>query len=350
MLILSIDTTGFTASFALVKDGIRVLLNKNSSGFIPFKRWDEFPYLLPDCHRKFLLKNIELTLKKKDIKWKDIDAIAVSANSGIYSCILAGKTIAYTLAKIYNKPLIEVDHILAHNYSSWLATKPEKFSFPVLVFSASGSHSDFALLKNIKSFQSFSNEIEKANWGGVETFIGVGKIFRIAGKSLGLIKPQDKTPDVSIKRLIKAMDSGNSSFFDFTTFYKGKLFDLNFSSLLSVLDELLIKEKKKKGRLSKSFINNMAASFQESINNILSDKIIKLAKTKKVKEIHVCGGLSENKHLKKKLKKKIEGEILLRYPIKKEYRLDNAAMIGCLAFYQQKYNIKFKNFKPSITK
>ncbi len=341
MLILAIDTTGFSASIALVKNGSEVLFNKNSSGYIPIKKWEEFPYLLPDHHRKFLLKNI---------KWRNVDAIAVSAKSGIYNCILVGKTIAYTLAKIHNKPVIEVDHILAHNYSTWLEREPRKFNFPILVFSASGSHSDFSLLNNINKFQSFGSEIEKVNWGGVKTFIGVGKVFREAGKKLGLIRPHDKSPKISINRLVKAMDSGDKSFFDFKSFYEGDLFDLNFSSFIDKIDDLLKKEIRQKKRLSKKFINDVAASFQESVNEILSDKIIKLAREKKAKEIHVAGGVSENKNLKKKLKEKTGKDFLLHYPVKKEYRLDNAAMIGCLAFYQEKYKIKFKNFKPNITK
>jgi tRNA A37 threonylcarbamoyltransferase TsaD len=58
-------------------------------------------------------------------------------------------------------------------------------------------------------------------------------------------------------------------------------------------------------------------------------------------------------YLEKKLKEKIKKEDLsfaLRYPVKKQYRLDNAAMIGCLAYYQKKYKVKFKNFEPNVTK
>ncbi|GAG90205.1 unnamed protein product, partial [marine sediment metagenome] len=95
MLILAIDTTGFSASIALVKDGKKVFFNKIDSGFIPGKNWWDFPYLLPSCHQKFLIRNL------KGIKWEDIDAIAVSTNSGIYNCILVGLSVAETLAYCY---------------------------------------------------------------------------------------------------------------------------------------------------------------------------------------------------------------------------------------------------------
>ena len=344
MLILAIDTTGFTASISLVKDGRKVLFLKNSSGFLPTKKWEEFVYILPSHHQKFLLNNIEKTLKKYKIKWNNIDAISVSALSGIYTCILVGKAIVYTLGKVYKKPVIEVDHILAHNYSTWLEEKPEKFQFPILVFSASGSHSDFFLIRDISRSQSICHKVAVKDFGGVQTFIGIGKVFRFIGKSLGTTRPTDKT--VSIKRTIKAMDKGNPFKFDFTKYYRGKL---NFFDFLNSIDRFIKKQKK----LSPKIINDIAASFQESITEILAQKIFKLAQMKKVKEIHIAGGISENTYLESKLKKRIKEKKLsfvLRYPIKKEYRLDNAAMIGALAYYQEKYKIKFKNFKPNITK
>jgi tRNA A37 threonylcarbamoyltransferase TsaD len=77
-----------------------------------------------------------------------------------------------------------------------------------------------------------------------------------------------------------------------------------------------------------------------------------LARIKRAKEIHVAGGISENICLKVRLEKKIDeinNSFILRYPVKREYRLDNAAMIGCLGYFQQKYKIKFRYFTPNIT-
>jgi len=342
MLILAIDTTGFSASISLVKDGQRVLFNKISSGYVPNKYWKDFPYILPDHHQKFLLKNL------KKINWKNIDAIAISALSGIYTCILVGKAVANTLGQIHKKPVIEVDHILAHVYSTWLEREPEKFNFPILVFSASGSHSDFSLLKNIETCQTIFNTVPKQVKGEVKFFIGIGKIFYQVGKRLGVIP----STEAGIDKLIKAAFQGNPNRFDFTKFYKGPLLDLNFFDFMESIDDF-VKKEEKKTKSSNQFIKDVAASFQKSITQILIDKIIKLAQMKKAQEIHIVGGISENKYLENKLKQKIKKEKLdfvLRYPTKKDYRLDNAAMIGALAYYQEKYKIRFKGFKPNITK
>jgi len=342
MIILAIDTAGFSASLALVKDGKKVLFNKISSGFKPKKTWDDFVLTLPNHHQKFLISNLGR------INWKDVDIIAVSANSGICNCILVGLAVAQTLAHCYKKPLIKVDHILAHVYSAWLERNPEYFGFPILVFSASGSHSDFSLLKNKKSCEVIYDTVPRQKKGGVKVFVGIGKVFYQMGRQLGLITPSDS----GVGRLMKAVSQGNPHKFDFIKYYKKPLLDLDFSNFMESIDNFLKKQENKLSKLPIQFTKDVAASFQESITEILANKIIKLAEMRKAKEIHVVGGISENKYLERKLKEKIKKEklpFILRYPVKKEYRLDNAAMIGALAYYQQKYHIKFINFKPQIT-
>jgi N6-L-threonylcarbamoyladenine synthase len=335
MNILSIDTTGFSSSVALVKNGSQVLFNKISSGFIPHRNWWDFPYLLPVHHQKFLLKNL------KDIRWKEIDAIAVSANSGIYTCILVGLSMAKVLADCYKKPIIEVDHILAHLYSPWLERDPNNFKFPILVFSASGSHSDFSLLKNKRECEIIYDTVPQQAKKEVKVFLGIGKIFYQMGKILNKFNSRN----TGVDDLMKSARRGNPYKFDFTQYYKKPLLDLNFYDFMDSIDKFARRKNVK--------VDDVAASFQESINEIISNKIIKLAEIKKVREIHIAGGISENKHLERKLKEKIKEKelpFILRYPVKKEYRLDNAAMIGALAYYQKKYHIKFINFKPSITR
>ncbi len=229
MKILAIDTTGFSASLALVKNGREVLFNKISSGYIPNKNWKDFPYLLPDHHSRFLIKNI------KKINWKEIDAIAVSANSGIYTCILVGTSIAKTLSQVYQKPLIEVDHLLAHIYSNFIGRDLKDFKYPILVFSASGSHSDFALIKSKEECRIIYGVIPKEKKETVDIFIGLGKIFYQFGKELELITSQDQ----SISKLMKAASLGNPKRFDFTKYYEGELLDLNFLDFLNSIKGFL---------------------------------------------------------------------------------------------------------------
>lgn len=348
MLILAIDTTGFSASLALVKNGREVLYNKTISNFVPGKKWEEFPYILPWRHQSPLLNNLEKVFKNNKIHWNRIDAIAVSSGSGIFNCILIGTSIAKTLSVVYKKPLIEVDHILAHIYSTWIERNPENFQFPILAFSASGSHSGFFLLKSKKRCEVIYDAVPQEDKKGVKTFIGIGKVFYEVGKKLGVLASSDS----DVKKLLETASRGNHHKFNFKKYYSGQIFDLNFSDFTSSIERFLKKEKIKKSKKG-LLIKDVAASFQESITEILVNKILTLAKIKKVKEIHITGGISEDEYLKRRLKEKIgKGKLsfILRYPFKKHYRLDNAAMIGALAYYQQKYKIKFINFNPKITK
>jgi len=352
MLILAIDTTGFSASIALVKDGQKVLFNKINSGFLANKNWWDFPHLLPAHHQKFLINNIEKIFQKSKINWPDIEAIAVSANSGIYNCLLIGLSTAETLAYCHKKPLIKVDHILAHIYSPWLERNPENFQFPILVFSASGSHSDFSLLPDLKTCQSLYSQIPVEEKEDSKRYIGVGKLFFQLGKMLHVISPQESNFQKALNKLLNLMDQGQPNKFDFKKYYQGALFDLDFTDLMKSVEEKIKARKNRAGQISQRNKKDIAASFQESVTEIISDKIINLAKLSKAKEIHLAGGISENEYLKRKLDRKIKKEKIfsaLRYPVKKEYRLDNAAMIGALAYYQEKYQIKFINFKPQIS-
>jgi N6-L-threonylcarbamoyladenine synthase len=341
MLILAIDTTGFSASLAVVKDGKDVLFHKTGSGFVPKKKWDDFPRLLPEHHQKFLIHNL------KKINWKKVDAIAVSAYSGIYNCVLVGLSNAKILSARRKKPLIRVDHILAHIYSTWLERNPDNFQFPILVFSASGSHSGFFLLTGRSRCEVIYDAVPKQNKEGVEVFVGVGKVFYEMGKKLGILGPSDS----NIKKLLEIAPRGNSRKFDFVKYYHGLILDLNFSDFMLSIERIFEKEAGREFN-RKRLIADIAAGFRKSITEVLIDKILTLAKIKKAAEIHIAGGISEDKYIQSRLKeeiKKAKSPFILRYPLKKYYRLDNAAMVGALAYYQRKHRIRFIGFKSKIT-
>ena len=279
MLILAIDTTGFGVSLALVKDGQEVLMNKIGSGFVSDKEWSYSVHVLSKYHQRFLLRNL------KKVDWQKIDAIAVSADSGIQTCILTGVSMAKTLASRYKKPLIKVDHLLAHIYSTWLERNPNDFQFPILVFSASGSHSSFSLLENKKACEIIYDAVPKESKGEIKVFMGLGKVFYYMGKNLGLIS----STEASVGKLMAAIQKGYPFKYDFTKYYKASLLDLDFSQFVKSIEDFIQKNKKK----SNQFICDIAASFQESISVILTDKIINLAKLKKVKGVHIVGGISD---------------------------------------------------------
>ncbi len=417
MLILAIDTTGLFSSLSLVENGNKVLYLKRQSVAVPGKNWRDFPYVLPQKHKKFILSEVGNCFKTCRISWQDIDAIAVSAGSGIYSCVVAGEAIASTWSEIFKKPLIRVDHILAHIYSTWLENDIERFNFPILVFSASGSHSDFSLIKSRSEMRILFNETPEEQDGVLTYFIGVGKYFY---RMANMLLPEKEKADW--KNIFPYINKGNHSKYDMTGYYynaddlyketidkelhnitdaiykkaekmnmndfsnnktiatalsclysarerkdkargialkfsisneggqqgRSLLFNFDFSDLMYGLEKIKQDLATDKGSLTNNDIADLSASFQHSVSELLINKILLLIKLFKVKEVHIAGGISANEYLEKRLRKKVKTKV--RYPQKLNFKYDNAAMIGCLAYYQKFNRIKFKNFKPKITK
>jgi N6-L-threonylcarbamoyladenine synthase len=243
--------------------------------------------------------------------------------------------------------LIKVDHILAHIYSPWIERNPIDFQFPILVFSASGTHSNFSLLPSIDKYELISDQVGVEERETVKTFTGVGKLFYAISRVLDIDVPKG-----DVRKVIQKMSQGDPLRFNFIKYYHGKLLNLDFTDFMKSVKGFVEREKKISYRLSSRFIKDVAASFQEAIIEILSEKLVNLAEIKNAKELHLAGGVSLNAYFREKLKEKIKKKnlsLIIRYPIKKEYSLDNAAMIGALAYFQQKYRIKFVNFNPQLT-
>jgi N6-L-threonylcarbamoyladenine synthase len=349
MKILAIDTVGYGASVAITENN-RVLFSKTASFPVSFPLsggLDDVLNDLPQLHQKSILNLVEDSFKKTKLDWEDIGAVAASAYSGIYHCVLAGLATASALSHFHRKSFLIADHLLAHAYSCWIERNSQEFRFPILVFSASGSHSGFYLITGLDECKVIYDRVPKETVGNTETFIGIGKLFDKIGRRLNITSSES-----DIKKVLVIMSKGNSHKYDFVSGYSGGLFDFDFSELMLMVDKLIWRQERE-SKINPRFIGDIAASFQESLCEILSRKIIEIAGIIRVREVHICGGISNNDYLRKKLKRKIAKEKLsfnLCYPLKKEYGLDNAAMIGALAHYQQKYKIKFVNFKPQITR
>lgn len=349
MNIIAIDTTGFNTSIACVSNGKDVIFNLVQNHDVAEYKWQEYLLELPQYHHDFLLKNIDKILQEHKLGWDDIDAIAVSAYSGIYNCVLVGHTIATALAHAHKIPIIEIDHILAHAYSTWLERDINNFNFPLLVFTASGSHSDFSHLSDKNSYQLIYNTIPTESGDGAQRFIGIGKLFY---QFSSLLFPENKGKEAFTK-LIGILAKGDKDKLGFRKFYEGAIFDLDFTIFMERIAEYIYAQKKSKQGLSSSKKQEIALSWQATLVDILCEKIIYLAHMLGVKEVHIAGGISVNTYFKQVLRQRLQDEIpgvYLRLPVKKSYSFDNAAMIGILAYWQSKLNINLSSYKPIVTK
>ncbi len=271
---------------------------------------------------KFMIPVIKRAIKESKVSIKDIDVIAVTVGPGLIGSLLVGIETAKTLAYVWKKPIIPVNHLLGHIYANCISENPK---FPAIALLVSGGHTDLLLMKNHNNFK----------WLGGTRDDAAGEAFDKIGRLLNL--PYPGGPAIE-----KASRHGDTSRFTFPRPMIGsKDFDFSFSGLkAAVLREVL-----KLGKLSKQQVADLSLAVQNSIIEVLTRKTIKAARKYNVKSILLGGGVAANQKLRDNLKFEIENcsaspqgeklEIKLFSP-EKNLCTDNAAMIGSYAAFNYK--------------
>ena len=331
MKVLGIDTILHDACAAVVENGHKVLSSVVEHTIMESNRL----YRLTDLHLNQIGRVVGKALKKSECRPQDISLIAVNHFGSFFSNVLIGMVAAKTLADIFGKPLITVHHQEAHYFSNWLERRNRDFKFPILVLSSSGGHSSLVkILDNKLNFKELYRIEGMEKKSEIKpNFRGIGAIYGYLAKALGVGGPIGSAPVVS-----KYAQKGNKKRFDLVGPLKD--FDisrLDFSKMEKLVSSLISKEKRKDGRLSPKFVSDLAASFEEAMGELIGSGLIELAQKEKVREIHLVGGISANDNLRKIIKKKCSVcGFGFKYPQKKSYCVDNAAMIASLGYYQYK--------------
>ncbi len=247
----------------------------------------------------------------------EIDAIAVTYGPGLVPALRVGVELARTLSLLWNKPLVEVNHLEGHIYSNWLSGTAA--TFPALVLIVSGGHTEIVHMKK----------------HGVYTLIGEtrddasGEAFDKVAKILGLGYPGG--PIVSKMAL-----EGDATRFDLPRpMLEAKNFDFSFSGLkTAVLYSWNGLSKRERAR--KQTVKDMAAGFQEAVVGVLVGKMTKAIEQTKPKAVMIAGGVAANAALRNKL-----GEVLkkqfptITYIVPElKYTGDNAAMIAAAGYFR----------------
>ncbi|GAH35246.1 unnamed protein product, partial [marine sediment metagenome] len=213
------------------------------------------------------------------------------------------------------KPIIGVNHWLGHIYSNFIEQAPE---FPILNLIVSGGHTGLVLMKNHKDITQIGQTLDDS----------AGEAFDKVASMLGL--PYPGGPAVS-----KLAKKGDSKTFSFPrSMLNQDNFDFSFSGLKTAV-LYKIKDIKKLTPKTKA---DIAASFQQTVIDILIGKTLKVAQKFKVKSVCLSGGVSANFQLRKQFKlktKKVIPQSSILYPLTL-LCTDNAAMIGVAAAFQPK--------------
>jgi len=333
MKILGIESSCDETSVGVVEDGFKVLsnvifsqidLHKKTGGVVPEVAARE--------HVVKILPVFEEALEMAGVGMKDIDGIAVTQGPGLLSSLITGVTFGNTLAMAFNKPLIGVNHISGHIYANWLDR--DDISFPVMVLTVSGGHNELVFMRGHYDFEIIGESLDDA----------AGEAFDKVARLLGLGYPGG--PEVSRVAL-----EGDAGRFDFPKSYLGnKSFDFSFSGLKTAVLNVVKEEFDKKGELSDEFVADCAASFQEAVVGVLSDKLLRAAVEYGVEEVHLAGGVSANRRLREVMQEKIDkgfyfrsggkkvffdkGKFKLRFNENLALCTDNAGMIATAGYFK----------------
>lgn len=277
-----------------------------------------------------------------EIKLKHLNAIAVVNGPGLATSLMVGVETAKTLAWAWKVPLIPINHLEAHICANWLPqenfnmgrrepslamvkakafTCPplggEGIKFPALCLLVSGGHTELILIKNLKEYKIIGETVDDA----------AGEAFDKVAKLLGL--PYPGGPNVA-----KLAQKGDKEKIKFPRpLINSNNFNFSFSGLKTAVSQSI------KGNRA----DDICASFQQSVIDVLISKTVKAAKKYKIKTIMLAGGVASNDELRKQMAEKIKNELPktdFTFP-DKQFCTDNAAMVAAAGYFH--YN---KNLKP----
>lgn len=260
--------------------------------------------------------------KARDILKKDIDSIAVTYGPGLIGSLLIGVETIKTLSFALDKPIVPVNHLLAHIYANFINREEKEIKFPFIGLIVSGGHTDLLLFKSPNDYK----------WLGGTRDDAAGEAIDKIGRMLGLSYPagpeMEKRANLVTKSDIKFQ----------SPLLHSEDFDFSFSGLKSESMRFV-----KANKLNEKVINQICYATQSAIIKVLIKKTLKAVEEFDAKQILIGGGVSANNTLRKEFEKQTNTEAL--FP-EKEFCTDNAAMIGAYALVNGKRE-KWENIKSN---
>lgn len=311
--ILGIETSCDETAVAIVKDGTEIVSNVVASQIESHKRFGGVvPEIASRHHVEQITVVIEEALAKAEMTIAEMDAIAVTEGPGLVGALLVGVNAAKALAFAHQKPLIGVHHIAGHIYANRLV---EEFEFPLLALVVSGGHTELIVMKEHGKFEIIGETRDDA----------AGEAYDKVARTLKL--PYPGGPKIDELAHIGAQT------IDFPRAWLEDSFDFSFSGLKSAVINTL-HNASQKGIEYKH--EDIAASFQASVVDVLVEKTYRAAIENNVKQVIVAGGVAANKGLRKAMETKFKEESMnVMFP-PLSLCTDNAAMIASAGYIAYK--------------
>lgn len=309
VLILAIESSCDETSMSIVKNGkdvLSIVVNTQISTH------EKFGGVVPEIASRMHTENITMvldeTLKKANVSMDDISAIAVTYGPGLMGSLLVGVEAAKTIAYIYKKPLIAVNHMAGHIYANNIENTME---FPILALVVSGGHTDLVYMEDDYKFEVLGSTLDDA----------IGETYDKVARVLDLKYPGG--PNVE-----KLAAQGQPTY-KLPIPMNDNSLNMSFSGLKSSIINLVHNETQRGNTINKE---DLAASFQTVAIDELTRKLSLALKKVNVNQVIIAGGVSANQYLRKEVAKLLENTNIKLLVPSMIYCTDNGAMIGAAAY------------------
>ena len=308
--IFAIETSCDETSASIIKNGNTEIATVVLSQIDIHKKFGGVvPEIASRNHTGAITMVFEECLKKANMTFNDIDAIAVTYGPGLNGALLIGIEAAKALSLATGKPLVKVNHMAGHIYANKFVGE---FKFPLLCLVVSGGHTEIVYMDKEFSFKKIGSTLDDS----------VGEAYDKVARVVGIPYPGGP--------LMDKMASLGKHTYNLPAPIDDSSYDFSFCGIKSAVINLVHNERQRGREINKE---DLATSFQETAVGILVKKTKRALKEYGVKQLLVAGGVSANSGLRKALEeicKELDVE-LLKPEIK--YCTDNAAMIGAAGYY-----------------
>ncbi len=328
IIILGIESSCDETAAAITKD--RILLSNIIAGQEVHESYGGVvPELASRAHQQNIIPVVDQAIKKAGISKNNIDAIAFTRGPGLLGSLLVGSSFSKGFAQALNIPLIEVNHLQAHILVHFIEKKEDnnskiRPSFPFLCLLISGGHTQLVLVKDYLLMEVLGQTIDDA----------AGETFDKCAKIIGF--PYPGGPQID-----KHAQLGDPERFKFN---KPRIAELNysFSGLKTSFLYFIRDELKKDKDFILNNLNDLCASLQKTIIDILMHKLILAEKQTGIKTMALAGGVAANSGIRKEVLRLSKSRKWNIFIPEFSYTTDNAAMIAIAGFFKYSAGIYAK--------
>jgi N6-L-threonylcarbamoyladenine synthase len=316
--ILGIESSCDDTSAAVLRDGF-LLSNVIASQKVHEAYGGVVPELASRAHQQNIIPVVDHALKQAGIKKNELSAVAFTRGPGLMGSLLVGTSFAKGFSRSLQIPLVEVNHLQGHIMAHFIQVEGEESkrpNFPFLCLLVSGGNSQIVLVHSYNNMEILGQTIDDA----------AGEAFDKCAKVMGLPYPGGPVID-------KLAKLGNPKAFSFSKPHVPN-YDYSFSGLkTSFLYQL-----RDEVALNPNFVEerkeDLCASLQRTVVEILMDKFRKVCKATGIKEVALAGGVSANSGLRAAFEDHAKRYGWLTHIPKLSYTTDNAAMIAITGYYK----------------